>query len=528
MKRLGLILLAASITLSMPISGCTIQLGDDFLEIEIGNKDKTSIPQELVYNDALNEEGETQSTFPSEYPGFSDSRNPTLGIAFGSKYENQEFIDHVHELGISQTYINIWWDETEAVPGEYNYTLIDSFIAQLKTDTVAMLRITTRYNDWATSDDGKTIPTDLSIGSPYYNYVYNVVRRTNGKVIKFENNWEADFTKHWGGTAGQYAELSKTFYRAVKDADPEAVVVMGGAIGHLTSSHQEFWKTVFDCLANDAESKFFDVFDVHLYSNLYDIPERVNWFRETLDAYPEFNSIPIIVTEYGGPSPKEFEYVDKAAYADLINELRNDRCLIAGDLTSTPLHPEGYPDQLRMFAYGIEPGLEAKRDRIQGRQMVQRTILALSAGVDTLYWWNIKENSANTARCHFRHPVFGKMPLMEEQQDGTLIPGPTFYFFQIMADYLNYVEAVDKIDTTDPNIFLFEVTQDDGSKIFTIWEKRDQFDGENMPPTEFKFEIPWQNALVQELFSDLVILSSIDREVTLYLTDTPLFIEEAN
>ena len=516
MKLLRLIFLAAIITSTMPMGGCTIQLGDDLVVIEVGKKDKNPIPQEIMYNDDFDDD-----------TGFSDGGNPSLGIAFGSKYDNQEFIDQVYKLGINQTYINVWWDETEAEPGEYDYSLIDSFINQLKPDTSAMLRITTRYNDWATSDDGKTIPTDLSIGSPYYNYVFNVVSRTNGKVKQFENNWEADFTKHWGGTAEQYAELSRIFYRAVKDADPEAVVVMGGAIGHLSSRHQEFWVTIFDCLANDAEPKSFDVFDVHLYSDLYDIPERVNWFRETLDSFPEFDSTPIIITEYGGPSPMEFKYVAEAAYDDLLNDLRNDRCLFAGDLTSTPLHPQGYPDQLRMFAYGVEPELEAKRDRIQGRQMVQRTVLALSAGVDTLYWWNIKASPANTVRCHFRHPVFGKMPLMEEQQDGTLVPNPTYYYFQTIASYINNVESVKAIDATDPDIFIFEVTQDDGSKIFTIWEKRDQFDGENMPPTEFKFEIPWQNAIVQELFSDPEILSSIDREVTLYLTDTPLFIEEA-
>ena len=504
MKKFGLILLAALIPFTMPINGCTIQ------------------PDE----DVVIEEDGALSTYPSDVGDSGNGKNPTLGIAFGSRYENQEFIDHVYELGINQTYINIWWDETEPSLGEYDYTLIDSFIAQLRTDTIAMLRITTRYNDWATSDEGKTIPSDLSTGSPYYNYVYNVVKRTDGRVKQFENNWEADFARHWGGTAEQYAELTRTFYRAVKDADPEATVVMGGAIGSLSSKHQVFWMTVFNCLANDAEPKSFDVFDVHLYSDLYDIPERVGWFRDILDVFPEFNSTPIIVTEYGGPSPKEFKYVDQAAYTDIAKDIRNDLCILSGDLTSTPIRSEGYPDHLRMFAYGIEPELEARRDRIQGRQMVQRTILALSAGADTLYWWNIKEDPVNTMRCHFRHPVFGKMPLMEEQQDGILIPNPTYTYFQTMADYLNNVKSVKTIEVNNPDIFIFEVTQDDSSIVFVIWEKRDQFNGEDVPPTELTFEIPWHNAIVQELFSDPEIFSGVDGEIILSITDTPLFIEE--
>ncbi len=87
------------------------------------------------------------------------------------------------------------------------------------------------------------------------------------------------------------------------------------------------------------------------------------------------------------------------------------------------------------------------------------------------------------------------------------------------------MESVKSINATDPDIFIFEVTQDDASKIFIIWEKRDQFDGEDMPPIEFTFEIPWQHAIVHELFSGAQVFSSADGVITLYLTDTPLFIE---
>lgn len=172
----------------------------------------------LVYGNGICEEGETVENCP-------DDCKIAIGVAFGSIYENQNYIDHIHNLGVQHTHINIWWHETEPSPGNYNYEFIDSFMDQLTDSTIALLRITTRYNVWATSDSKHTVPNDLTVGGPYYNYVYNAVSRTNGTVKYFENNWEADYNKHWNGIADQYAELTRTFYQAVKDADPDALVI---------------------------------------------------------------------------------------------------------------------------------------------------------------------------------------------------------------------------------------------------------------------------------------------------------------
>jgi len=67
----------------------------------------------------------------------------------------------------------------------------------------------------------------------------------------------------------------------------------------LEARYALFWKTVFDDLARDRRPKVFDAFDAHLYSGMYDIPERVGWFRAALDGYLEFAGTPIWVTEFG-------------------------------------------------------------------------------------------------------------------------------------------------------------------------------------------------------------------------------------
>ncbi len=464
-----------------------------------------------------------------------------LGVAIGASLENKNFANPLYDLGVKQTHLNVWWGEIEPTQQNYDYTIIDTFLEKLPNDAFAIFRISARKNTWGNIDSpDNTVPADLSVNGSFYNYVYNVVIRTNGRVKYFESEWEADCVlNHWTGTASEYAELSRTFYKAVKDADSDAFVIMGGSAGSsnnngaIANCAQSFFDTVFTDLANDSEEKTFDVFDIHLYDELYDIPERVKYFRNNLDSYPEFSGTPIIVTEYGGPFPSEFRYVDPQQFFDLTNiELVNDPCLLAGDLTNTPLYPGGYSNQLRMmFGYGIESSLKDKRDRIQGRQMVQRTVLALSEGVEQLYWWNIATN-AWWAQCEtgfYRHPIFGKMPLTELQSDGTLIPNPTYYYYQTMARYLNEVQSVTRISNINTDIYLYELLYYDGSIAYVAWERRDQFSGEDDTPIPFTFITPWSEVQTTELFKEDSpnIYSIPDGQLTLQITDTPVFIEKS-
>lgn len=459
----------------------------------------------------------------------------SVGVAFGSYYDKQEYIPYLAELGVQDTYINIFWDRFEPNPGNYDFGEIDSFISQLKPDTFAFLRISARQSSWGTKDPEKTVPKDLSIGGAFYNYVYNVVKRTNGRIKYFENEWEADCVKkHWNGTAEEYAQMTLTFYRAVKDADPDAKVILGVADGIL-SDCSAFTTEVLDYLAGYNPDSF-DVFDMHLYHisidneiGIYDIPYRVQYFRNLLDSYPEFKGKPIIVTECGGPSPTEFAYVDKDKFVDLVRELADDPCIFAGDLKSTPLHPEGYPDPFRMFAYGLEnePELDAKRDRIQGKQMTQRTVLAFSAGVTKIFWWNFKNKARVDIDCYYRHPIFGKMSLMTENRtNGTFTPNPTFKYYQMMAKYLNHCKCVARVDTGDPEIYLFEVTHSDNSTMYVLWEKRDQFYGENQPLTEYTFSVPFSSVKITDVYGNEKTEIVDNGVLSLYINDTPIFIED--
>lgn len=325
----------------------------------------------------------------------------------------------------------------------------------------------------------------------------------------------------------------------MKSANPNVVVMMGGAVGILDSQFTNFWDSVFNNLSTDNESKSFEMFNVHLYEDLYGIPERVQYFRNKLDSYPKFYEIPIIVTEYGGPQPKEFDSTDpwngdypitSSWHNDLVQEFQLDPCIMAGNLKSTVNHPNGYPNALRMFAYGLGPEdqwLEEKRDRIQGRDHVYRTLLGLSEGVKKFYWWNIQSSGMmGPGGCQFKHLTFGKMSIMEE--NGTLTPNPTFYYYQTMTGFLNNSKSATRISTeNNTRYYLFEVTNINDSNLFVVWENRDRFYGENQSEISFTFYVPWQIAKVSGLFGGTEIVTAVNGNITINITDTPIFVEEA-
>jgi hypothetical protein len=118
------------------------------------------------------------------------------------------------------------------------------------------------------------------------------------------------------------------------------------------------------------------------------------------------------------------------------------------------------------------------------------------------------------------------MQLMTEQSDGIFTPNPTFYYYQIMAGYLDSAESVVKVETDSPDIYLFEVTRYDDGKLYVVWEKRDQFSGEDEPPIDFTFRVPWQSVYSCELFGSQAIIPVINGDLTIAITDTPIFIQE--
>lgn len=121
------------------------------------------------------------------------------------------------------------------------------------------------------------------------------------------------------------------------------------------------------------------------------------------------------------------------------------------------------PPRLQMFMAGCPAELEAKRDRINRRQVVTRILLALAEGVRRTAYWNL-------APCAFEVDRSGRGPLL------------------------------------------------------VLWDHRDAFDGEDEPPVTVT--LPARTATVIDAFGRTRSVRSQDGRIQLTVADTPLFVEE--
>jgi len=522
-RILAHVVLPALLGLACGSFGCREGEADD----DVGDDDTTDLDDDVVDDD---------TTMADDDSAGDDDAVPVeggrIGVAFGDEeFRGQAFAEHLDALNVRRIHINIWWWEFERQPGAYDYSLLDAFLQELDEDVVPLIRITARGTDWAMDPDtNHTVPRDLSIGGDYYEFVHEVVDRTAGRVALLENDWEVDEACNWEGTAGQYAEMMRTFHRAATDANPDAVVVCGGSYADDDVEDQLFFAELFEEFDLDGEELPFDRFDLHLYQEPHLYPEMVGAMRQTMEQFPETAGIPIIATEYGGPTAPEYRGRDPDLYDQLIAELRDDITLLAGDLTSTPLQPDGYPDYLRMFAFGVEPELDDKRDRIQARQAVQRAVVGMAEGVEALYWWSLdceQVDESIALGIYFRHLTYGKLCLALADPDpggDGIAPLPNYDSYANMAGWLADTVTATRIEACDPTVWLYEILRGDGSTIYVIWHQRDSFDGEDEPPFEVTFEVPWTAVATTDVFGEGVDVSFTPPMVTMEITDTPVFV----
>ena len=455
-----------------------------------------------------------------------------LGVAFAfQEWAGQEFASHLDDLGLRRVHFTLWWEQFEPAPGDYRHELIDDFVAQLGPDDIGAIRITARGCSWGmTPESDYTVPADLTVGGEYHEFVREAVARADGRVALFENDWEVDVDTNWRGTPAEYAELTRTFHAAVRAEDPAASIVLGGSYADFSGEGEAFFDAVFADLESDGQPRPFDLFDLHLYQPAHTYPALIASMRAVLDAHPETAGVPIVALEFGGPTPQEFRGEYPELYDQLIGEFHDDISLLGSDLSSTPLQPDGYPDELRMFAFGLdgEPALAARRDRIQARGMARRSVVAMAEGVSTLYWWNLMAQRAELSvelGVYFRHFTYGKLNLTLPDPDPggmTLTPQPTYESFQRVAAWLAGIDSVVRVDTGDPDIWLYRLTGDGEDTTLVVWHHRDPFGGEDDPPVTASVPVPWPEAVAVDVFGDPVEVQLADGAATLSITGTPV------
>ncbi|MFQ6092734.1 MAG: hypothetical protein ACE5OR_08650 [bacterium] len=431
-----------------------------------------------------------------------------FGVAFGSVYRGEAFMDFINELGAKGTKIYVSWRQVEPQRGEYDWGVVDTFLSQLGPNSESLIAI------WTSSSWGTKPRRRIRGGAPpqnmeaYYDFIFNLVRHCQGKIKYWQNDCEPNSPMFWEGTKEEFVSTLKVFHKAVKKADPRAEVIVGGHSGAFsdrgTPDNQKFFDYVFE-KGRDS----FDLFDIRLYGDPYTIPYRVDWFRNRMLKFD--CQKPIVCTEYGGPLPTQFPEGQKLRNRYFKNRSREEKREMFKEILKKRhlLRP-----QMRMFLEGCEGELEEKRHRIHCRDIVARTVIALSAGVKKMWYWDLVNDP---------HPLFGKFRLMDRNFETKY---PAYYTYQRMVEKMKDATSIKQREVQKrSNIYLFEVERRDRDPLYIVWERRDLFNGEDQPPTQLELPFDFEKVRITDVFGMVMREETEDGVLKFGVTDTPLFIE---
>jgi hypothetical protein len=455
------------------------------------------------------------------------------------------YLPSLREVGAGLTKVYLFWQQLEPEKGHFDWTALDTFAAQLNSPDEGLVSLFSS-SQWATKRPSAMLPPSPAEDlEEYYRFVYEMVNRCKGRVRYWQNDSEPNNPVFWSGTKEEFVEQLRVFCRAVKAADPAAIVVVGGYDGLFIPPgiiplpgqratpypQQDAGLAFFEYVLKEGASAF-DVFDLRLYGDPYTIVPRVDYLREKMRSLGADK--PIICTEYGGPNL--FEFPENRPYISFVTtwsqavQTTDEKGNPTGDTHSTNRIGKLYRDmptlapQTQMFMQGCTSELDAKHRRIQSRSLVIRNLLALSDGVQKTLYWQLLDYPG--PRDDLMTLMYGKIGLLGYENGGLNRRSSTAEVFARMARTLTGVRSVARIPCPDrPSIFLFNVDRGERGPLYVVWERRDAFSGEDLPSVVFACHWSGRTATAVDTFGAVVPTSITEQRLMLSISDTPIYVE---
>ena len=471
-----------------------------------------------------------RETFPGQGSPFGIVRGPLYGH-LGTRAD--VFMPQIHQLGAHMVRLFLFWDQIEPERGHFVWDAVDALLEQLGPSDEAWITLNAS-SLWATRHATNFQPPSPALHPEEFDhFVSMLVTHCEGRVRYWQSENEPTNPLLWEGTAADYANQLKIFSRAVKAADPSAIVILAGAVDafHAEVDAQnpdvQTEQAFFDQLLRESAADF-DVFDLHLYGELYAITKNIEVVRQKMAALGYQK--PIFCGEYNGPSffnftenlpilQRLFERMISSPQSDTLAQATQSEA-IAGLYEQMAT----LPPQAQMFMEGCSHELEEKRHRINCRELVTRCMLALSGGVQKMLCWNLANEKVD--RANLMHLLFDKHKLFDYEHGVFKQPYPAAETFRRMTHALGDCKHVQQIELSEhPNIYLFEVQRRERGPLFVVWERRDAFSGEDEPATPFSWKWSAPQAQAMDVFGEEIPTRMHDSKVYLSVSLTPVFLE---
>jgi len=174
-----------------------------------------------------------------------------------------------HRAGVQYLRCAFSWNGIEKTPGHYDWQFWDNLVALARQNHIQLIPYVAYTPEWAARDRNdfwKQPPRDPML---YADFMYTIASRYRGRIQSWEIWNEPDNKDYWMGTADEFATLAVAAAKRIREADPTAVLVLGG----MAKGPGEFFRSLIEKHQLD---RYVDVVAMHAY------PE--SW----LDAPAEF------------------------------------------------------------------------------------------------------------------------------------------------------------------------------------------------------------------------------------------------
>ncbi len=163
------------------------------------------------------------------------------GIQVHAPDGDQRAVDAVADIGFNWVKQQVEWFRYEGAPGQANFSGLDNLVNQANAKGINVLFSVVKAPDWARPGN-----TDRGVAGPpadpntMADFMGRMAAHFRGRVRAYEVWNEQNLHYEWGNeplSAGRYVQLLCASYRAIKAADPNAVVVSGAMTPTGINSH---------------------------------------------------------------------------------------------------------------------------------------------------------------------------------------------------------------------------------------------------------------------------------------------------